>query len=128
MQLAALLLVGGFELLVFHPQPLLLQHELLVQTGTEKHIKTLRILRSGPSRARTPALLLQVGDELLLVVQLVSQAADLLLMSFAVGVDLFLHRFLDTGHREMNLGLFTQCLMQFDLPGCVCGGRLRDSL
>lgn len=41
-------------------------------------------------------LLLQLSDELLLVVQLVSQAADLLLMSFTMGVDLLLHRFLNT--------------------------------
>ncbi len=32
LQLAALLLVGSLELLVLHPQPLLLQHDLLVQT------------------------------------------------------------------------------------------------
>lgn len=32
-QLAALLLVGGSELLVLHSEPLLLQHDLLVQTG-----------------------------------------------------------------------------------------------
>lgn len=49
--------------------------------------------------AFTPVLLLQVGDQLLLVVQLVSQAADLLLVSFAVGVDLLLHRFLDAQKR-----------------------------
>lgn len=42
------------------------------------------------------ALLLQLGDELLLVVQLVSQAADLFLMSFTMGVDLLLHCFLNT--------------------------------
>ena len=36
-QLAALLLVGGLELLVLHPQPLLLQHDLLVQTGQHTH-------------------------------------------------------------------------------------------
>lgn len=41
-------------------------------------------------------LLLQVGDELLFVVQLISQAADLLLVSFPVRVDLLLHSFLDT--------------------------------
>lgn len=33
LQLAALLLVSGFELLMFHFQPLLLQHDLLVQTA-----------------------------------------------------------------------------------------------
>lgn len=38
-QLATLLLVGGLELLVFHPQTLLLQHDLLVQTG-ERQIQT----------------------------------------------------------------------------------------
>lgn len=41
-------------------------------------------------------LLLQVSDEFLFVVQLIPQAADLLLMSFTVGVDLLLHRFLNT--------------------------------
>lgn len=41
-------------------------------------------------------LLLHLSDEFLLVVQLVSQAADLLLMSLTVGVDLLLHRFLST--------------------------------
>lgn len=35
-QLAALLLVGGPELLVLHSEPLLLQHDLLVQTGGNK--------------------------------------------------------------------------------------------
>lgn len=34
-QLAALILVGGFELLVLHPEPLLLQHDFLVQTRTD---------------------------------------------------------------------------------------------
>lgn len=47
-------------------------------------------------RGFVSVLLLQVGDELLFVVQLVSQAADLLLVSFTVRVDLLLHRFLDT--------------------------------
>lgn len=47
-------------------------------------------------------LLLQVGDELLFVVQLVSQAADLLLVSFTVRVDLLLHRFLDTQKRAIS--------------------------
>lgn len=47
-------------------------------------------------------LLLQVGDELLFVVQLVSQAADLLLVSFTVRVDLLLHRFLDTQKRVIS--------------------------
>lgn len=46
------------------------------------------------------AVLLQVGDQLLLAVQLVSQAADLLLVSFTVRVDLLLHRFLDTQKSE----------------------------
>ena len=32
-QLAALLLVGGLEFLVLHPEPLLLQHDLLVEAG-----------------------------------------------------------------------------------------------
>lgn len=40
-------------------------------------------------------LLLQLGDEFLLVVQLISEAADLLLVSFTVGVNLLLHRFLN---------------------------------
>lgn len=31
-QLAALLLVGGLQLVVLHPEPLLLQHDLLVET------------------------------------------------------------------------------------------------
>lgn len=35
MQLAALLLVGGFEFLMLHSEPLLLQHDLLVQTGRD---------------------------------------------------------------------------------------------
>lgn len=35
MQLAALLLVGGLEFLMLHSEPLLLQHDLLVQTGKE---------------------------------------------------------------------------------------------
>jgi len=35
-QLAALLLVGGLELLVLGPQPLLLQHDLLVQAGRRR--------------------------------------------------------------------------------------------
>lgn len=35
MQLAALLLVGGLEFLMLHSEPLLLQHDLLVQTGRE---------------------------------------------------------------------------------------------
>lgn len=99
-QLAALLLVGGFELLVFHPEPLLLQHDLLVQTGrgaTQRWSQAQDIQQEGS--AFIPALLLQVGDQLLLVVQLVSQAADLLLVSFAVGVDLLLHRFLDAQKR-----------------------------
>lgn len=42
------------------------------------------------------SLLLQLSDEFLLVVQLVSQAADLFLVSFTVGVNLLLHRFLNT--------------------------------
>lgn len=33
LQLAALLLVSSFELLMLHSQPLLLQHDLLVQTA-----------------------------------------------------------------------------------------------
>ena len=33
LQLAALLLVDGLQLLVLHPQPLLLQHDLLVQAA-----------------------------------------------------------------------------------------------
>ena len=36
MKLAALVLVGGFEFLVLHPQTLLFQHDLLVQTGERK--------------------------------------------------------------------------------------------
>lgn len=40
--------------------------------------------------------LLQLGDEFLLVVQLVSQATDLFLVGLAVGVDLLIHGFLDT--------------------------------
>lgn len=45
---------------------------------------------------RNEVLLLQLSDEFLLVVQLISQAADLLLMSLTVGVDLLLHGFLNT--------------------------------
>lgn len=33
-QFAALFLVDGFELLMLHPQPLLLQHDLLVEAVT----------------------------------------------------------------------------------------------
>lgn len=105
-QLAALLLVGGFELLVFDPEPLLLQHDLLVQTGAEKknNMNPSDPQSGTSSRKDFPppeveglmsVLLLQVGDEFLLVVQLISQAADLLLMSFTVRVDLLLHRFLE---------------------------------
>ena len=36
MQLAALLLVGGFEFLMLHFEPLLLQHDLLVQSEGHK--------------------------------------------------------------------------------------------
>ena len=49
-------------------------------------------------------LLLQLGDEFLLVVQLISQAADLLLMSVTVGVDLLIHRFLNT-HKNTTFAL-----------------------
>jgi len=41
-------------------------------------------------------LLLQLRHELLLVVQLVSQAADLLLVDLSVRLDLLLHRILET--------------------------------
>ena len=49
--------------------------------------------------------LLQLGDQFLLVVQLVSQAADLLLVSLAVGVDLLLHRFLNAEIHKMCINL-----------------------
>lgn len=47
-------------------------------------------------------LLLQLHDELFLAVQLVSQAADLLLVGISVGLDLLLHSFLKTWHSSMS--------------------------
>lgn len=66
-------------------------------------------------------LLLHLSDEFLLVVQLVSQAADLLLMSLAVGVDLLLHRFLNTQQTfPYNLIILCQVCFPFlyALPNC----------
>lgn len=52
--------------------------------------------RAMTEETEVQVLLLQLSDEFLLVVQLISQVADLLLVSFTVGVDLLLHRFLNT--------------------------------
>lgn len=61
------------------------------------------------------ALLLQLSDEFLLVVQLISQTADLLLMSLTVGVNLLLHCFLKTQQIfAYNLViLYRVCLFSF---------------
>lgn len=63
---------------------------------------------------RVGILLLHFGDEFLLVVQLISQAADLLLMSLTVGVDLLLHRFLNTQQTfPYNLIIFCSAYFLF---------------
>ena len=52
-QLTALLLVGGLEFLVLHPETFLLQHDLLVETGRgqrgrQQHGSTRLIIMSPP--------------------------------------------------------------------------------
>lgn len=95
MKLAALLLVYRLELLVLHSQPLLLQHDLLVLTAQMSMTRS-SALSSEPRLDREVCLvlLLQIGDEFFLGVQLVPQAADLFLMALPVRLDLLLHSIL----------------------------------
>ena len=73
------------------------------------------VLQTGSS-----LLLLQLCDQLLLVVQLVAQAAELLLMSIAVGVDLQLHGLLGrTQYRFSTLTTAPTCTNNTNTRGTM---------
>ena len=70
-------------------------------------------------------LLLQLGDQLLLVVQLVPEAADLLLVGVAVGVDLQLHGLLGRTKHRLTPQYHTHMHPQHRYQGCrnITGSR-----